>query len=137
MHVMHKETSSTRKVWVVFDAFAKTSFGTSLNNLLLVGPTVHPSIIDVLLRFQRHWVVMTTDASWMYRVVLPKHQSDLDRFVWREDPQQLLKDYRMMRLTFGVSASLFCCQRGNEVKPPRSPVELSSRCPSRHGFFLR
>ena len=42
----------------------------------------------------------------MYKAVfLPEHQHDLYQFVWREDPQQPLKDYRMTRLTYGVSAS--------------------------------
>ena len=44
----------------------------------------------------------------MYRaVLLPEHQCDLHRFVWREDPQQPLKNYRMTRFTFGFSASPF------------------------------
>ena len=32
---------------------------------------------------------------------------DLHRFVWRSDPSNTLKDYRMTRLTFGVNASSF------------------------------
>ena len=40
-------------------------------------------------------------------VLLPKHQRDLHRFLWREDPQQPIKDYRMTRLTFGVSGLPF------------------------------
>ena len=42
----------------------------------------------------------------MYRaVLLPKTQCDLHRFVWKEGPEWPLVDYRMTRLTFGVSAS--------------------------------
>ena len=51
MHTLHKETSSTSKVWVMFEAFAKTASGTSLNDHLFLKPTVHPMIIDVVLRF--------------------------------------------------------------------------------------
>ena len=44
----------------------------------------------------------------MYGTVLvPEHQRDLHWFVWRDDPQQPLKDYKMTRLTFCVSASPF------------------------------
>ena len=51
---------------------------------------------------------MTTDISKMYRVVLlSEDQRDLHRFVWREDRTQPMRDYRMTRLTFGVSASPF------------------------------
>ena len=70
MHTVHKETSSTNKLRVVFNASARTATGTSLNDHLLVGPTVHLTIIDVLLRFRSHWVALTTDVSRMYRVVL-------------------------------------------------------------------
>ena len=50
-HAMHKEISDASKVWVVFNASSKTASSTSLNNYLLVGPTVHHSIIDALLHF--------------------------------------------------------------------------------------
>lgn len=42
---MRKDTSSTTKIRAVFDASAKTSSGTSLNDTLLVG-TVHSLLID-------------------------------------------------------------------------------------------
>ena len=42
MRAAHKETSSTSKVWVMFDAFAKTASGTPINHHLLLGPMVHP-----------------------------------------------------------------------------------------------
>lgn len=108
MHAVHKESSTTTKLRVVFDASAKTTSGSSLNDQFLVGPTVHSSLIDVLLRFRRHKIAMTTDVSKMYRaILLSKDQRDLHRFVWREDRAQPLRDYRMLRLTFGVSASSF------------------------------
>ena len=37
-----------------FDASAKSSTGVSLNDTLMVGPTVHPPLIDVLIRFHQH-----------------------------------------------------------------------------------
>ena len=108
MHAVRKESSTTTKLRVVFDASAKTASGASLNDQLLVGPTVHSSLIDVLIRFRRHKIAMTTDVSKMYRaILLSKEQRDLHRFVWREDRTQSLRDYRMTRLTFGVSTSPF------------------------------
>ena len=48
MHVVYKNSSSTTRVRAVFDACAKSASGVSLNDTLLVGPTVHPPLIDVL-----------------------------------------------------------------------------------------
>ena len=44
----------------------------------------------------------------MYRAVeLTDEDKDLHRFVWRSRPTDTLQDYRMTRVTFGVSASSF------------------------------
>ena len=108
MHAVYKASSTTTKVRAVFDASAKSSTGVSLNDTLLVGPTVHPPLIDVLLRFRLHPIALTADISKMYRAVeLAMTDRDLHRFVWRSNFQDTLKDYRMTRITFGVSASSF------------------------------
>lgn len=92
----------------MFDASAKSASGVSLNDTLLVGPTVHSSLTDVLLRFRTHRVALTADVSKMYRAIeLVPSDRDFHRFVWRPDPNQTLKDFRMTRTTFGVSASCF------------------------------
>ena len=86
MHVVTNVSSVTTRMLVVFDASAKSTSGTSLNDHFLVGPTVHSSLVDVLLRFRRHWIALTTDISHMYRtVLLPVEQRDLHRFMWRRE----------------------------------------------------
>ena len=108
IHVVRKESSTTTKIRAVFDASAKTSSGLSLNDTLLIGPTVHSPLIDVLLRFRLHRIALIADVSRMYRaIVLPKTDRDLHRFLWRNSPNEPLKDYRMTHLTFGVSSSSF------------------------------
>ena len=80
----------------------------SLNDHLLVWPTVHPSLIDVLLQFRKFKVALTTDMCHMYRAIrLPNNQKDLHRFMWRLDPKQPIVEYCTTRLTFGVSASSY------------------------------
>ena len=75
MHAVHKDDSTTSKLRIVFDASASTTSGTSLNDHLLVGPTVHPPLIDALLKFRRYKVALTTNVSRMYRAVrLPDNQ---------------------------------------------------------------
>ena len=54
MHAVKKESSTTMKIRTVFDVSAKSSSNVSLNDILLVGSTVHSSPIDVLLHFRLH-----------------------------------------------------------------------------------
>ena len=108
IHVVRKESSTTTKIRAVFDASAKSLTGVSLNDILIVGPTITLPRIDVLLRFRFHRIALTTDISRMYRAVaLDQSDRDLHRFIWRKDPSEPLKYYRMIRVTFGVSASSF------------------------------
>ena len=105
---MHAVKSITTKIPAVYDASAKSSSNTSLNDILQVGPTVHSPLIDVLLRFQMHRIALTADVSKMYRAIeLAESDRDLHRFVWQSSPGDPLTDYRMTRVTFGVSASSF------------------------------
>ena len=59
IHAVKKESSSTTKIRAVFDVSAKSSSGVSLNDTLLVGPTIHSSLINVLLSFRIHPVALT------------------------------------------------------------------------------
>lgn len=43
--------------------------GVSLNDMLLVVPTVHSPLIDVLLHFRLHRVAMVADVSRMYQAI--------------------------------------------------------------------
>ena len=111
---LFSESSTTTEVRAVFDASAKTSTGVLLNDTLLVGPTMHSSLVDVLLRFRLHRValiadVLIADVSKMYRAIaLTQSDKDLHRFVWRRSLQDPLKDYHMTWVTFGVLSSQIC-----------------------------
>ena len=132
IHAVYKDASTTTKVRAVFDASAKLSTGVSLNDTLLVGPTIHPPLIDVLLLFRSYLVALTADVSKMYRAVkLTESDRDLHRFVWRSDSNALLKDYRMTRVTFGVSASSFAANmavKQNATEYAQEFPRASSRC---------
>lgn len=108
IHAVMKSSSTTTKICTVFDASAKTSTGVSLNDNVLVGPTVHSSLVDVLLRFRFHRMALNADVSRMYCAIeLVTEDQDLHCFVWRSAPEEVLKDYHMTWITFGVSAPIF------------------------------
>ena len=108
MYAVRKNSSTTTKLRVVFDASAKTDLGSSLNDQIFIGPTGHALLIDVLFSFQHHKVAMTSDARKMHQaVLLTEKQRDLHWFLWRDDCTQPLHDYGMTKLTFGVCVSSF------------------------------
>lgn len=116
IHIVCKESSTTTKIRAVFDASAATSTGVSLNSTLMVGPT---PLVDVLIRFRCHRIALIADISRMYRaILLTEADKDLHRFIWRNSPKEPLQDYRMTRVTFGVSASSFIanmCVKQNAI----------------------
>ena len=91
-----------------------------------MGPTVTSPLVDVLLHFRLHRIALTTDISRIYRAIaLTQSDRDLHRFVWRKDPSKSLIDYRMTRVTFGVSASSFVAN----ICVKQNAVDLASKYP--------
>ena len=106
MHGVTKESSTSTQLRVVFDASAKTSNGLSLNDTLCVGPTLHPNLDHILLKFRTYKIALTGDISKMYREVqLAETDRHLHRFLWRPIPTEDVRDYQMNRVTFGISSS--------------------------------
>ena len=106
MHSVYKSSSTSTKIRVVFDGSAATSTGLSLNKALMVGPTIQPTLSTILMQFRLYPVALNSDIRKMYReVLLSSEDRDLHRFLWRDSPQDPVKDFRMTRVTFGVSAS--------------------------------
>ena len=135
MHAVYKESSTTTKVRAVFDSSAKSSTGVSLNDTLMVG---RPTLIDVLLRFRQHRVALTSDISKMYRAIeLTLEDQDSHRFVWRSSENEKLRDYRMTRVTFGVSASSFaanmCVKRNATVYAQEYPLAAKA---AKESFYV-
>ena len=112
MHCVSKQSSTSTKLRVVFDGSAVSTTGCSLNQSLMVGPTLHPTLENILLRFRAYPVALTADIAKMYREVeLSEPDRDFHRFLWRSTPEKVIQDYRMTRVTFGVSASPYLAVR--------------------------
>ena len=62
----------------------------------------------------------------MYRaVLLDKSDKDLHRFIWRHDPSEPLRDYRMTWVTFGVSASSYAAN----IPVKQNAMDLANNFP--------
>ncbi|XP_052755581.1 uncharacterized protein LOC128201752 [Galleria mellonella] len=95
------------KLRVVHDAAAKIK-GVSLNSLLLTGPDLLQSLLDILLRFREGKVAMTADIKEMFpRFKIIEHDRDAQKFLWRDSPTEPIQSYRMSSMIFGAVSSPF------------------------------
>ncbi|XP_057671148.1 uncharacterized protein LOC130902885 [Diorhabda carinulata] len=104
--------SATTKLRVVFDASAKTGNGISLNDTLMVGPTIQEDLFAIIIRFRQHNVAMVADIEKMYRQVeIVEEQRDLQRIMWRSDPNLPLEVYTLNTVTYGTAPASFIAIR--------------------------
>ena len=111
-HFVLKESSTTTKFRVVFDASAKTSTLVSLNDMLMIGPPTQDLLINIVMRFRKHKFVISADIEKMYRQVLVHPDDQLYQYiVWRESTDQPLKHYRLLTVTYGTAAAPYLATR--------------------------
>ncbi|XP_018368526.1 PREDICTED: uncharacterized protein LOC108764680 [Trachymyrmex cornetzi] len=107
-HCVLKESSTTTRLRVVFDASSKSSSGVSLNDALMVGPVVQQDLFAILLRFRSFKYVVTSDISKMYRqIFVHPEQTSLQRIIWRDNPEKAIKKYELLTLTYGTAPASF------------------------------
>lgn len=62
-HEAIKHESITTNIRVVFDRFAKTFTGTSLNDALMVAPKIQEDPYSILFRFRSRWYTWISSSS--------------------------------------------------------------------------
>lgn len=102
------DRSRTTKLRVVFDGSAKTSSGVSLNDTLMNGPKIQPDLLDTVVRFRTHKYAFSADITKMYRqVLIHEDHRDYQRVLWRSDPNDEVKVYRLCTVTYGLAPAGF------------------------------
>ncbi|XP_065362031.1 uncharacterized protein LOC135955606 [Calliphora vicina] len=111
-HCVLRPNSTSTKLRVVFDASAVTSTEKSLNDILLVGPTIQDELFLQVLRFRLYKYALTGDITKMYRMFLV-HESDrpFQQILWRSSETQPVSVYQLNTITYGMSASPFLAIR--------------------------
>ncbi|XP_065092091.1 uncharacterized protein LOC135712921 [Ochlerotatus camptorhynchus] len=111
-HPVFKQSSTTTKVRVVFDASCKTSSAVSLNDTLLVGPVVQQHLVNITIRFRFHAIAFVADVEKMYRQVLhyPIDQQLL-RILFRRNPSDPLDTYELLTVTYGTASAPYLATR--------------------------
>ncbi|XP_054711001.1 uncharacterized protein LOC129220596 [Uloborus diversus] len=107
-----RESSTTTKLRVVFDASSKSSSGYSLNDLLMVGPRLQLELYPILLRFRTFPVAVCADVEKMFRQIRV-HPEDVDwqRILWRSNLEEPVKEYRLLTVTYGTASAPFLSTR--------------------------
>ena len=93
-HAVVKEDSLTTKTRVVFDASMNSSSGISLNDCLMVGPTVKDDLISIFTSFRSFQFALTADIQQMYRQIkVYPRDSTYQKILWRNNPNEPIKIY--------------------------------------------
>lgn len=111
-HAVLKESSTTTKLRVVFDASRKSSTGVSLNEKLLVGPRIQDELYSILIRWRKHEFCFIADAEKMFRQIkLNANHRDFQRIVWRFNSKQPITEYRITTVIDGTASAPFLATR--------------------------
>ncbi|XP_057704715.1 uncharacterized protein LOC130923208 [Corythoichthys intestinalis] len=108
-YIPHLMVNHNGKDRIVFNCSFQHQ-GRSLNELLLPGPTLGPTLLGVLIRFRQHAVAVSGDVKGMFHQIrlLPTDKSVL-RFIWRNmDREQVPQIYEWQVLPFGTTCSPCC-----------------------------
>ncbi len=69
-------------------------------------------MFSIALRFRRHQFVFATDIEKMYRTVcISPEDSKYQKILWREDPSQPIRTYRIVRVIYGTRSGAFLATR--------------------------
>lgn len=111
-HAVIKAESTTTKLRVVFNASCPTSNGRSLNDLLHTGPTLQKDLTVLILKWRLFRYVFSGDIQKMYRQILlnPEHTT-FQRIVFRSNSKDVLQDFRLNTVTFGVNCAPYLAIR--------------------------
>ncbi|XP_037820766.1 uncharacterized protein LOC119609849 [Lucilia sericata] len=107
-----KAHSTTTKLRVVFDASSKTSTQKSLNDTLMIGPTIQDDLFSILLKFRLNKFAITADITKMYRQVRI-HEDDrkYQLILWRDNPEFPMQIYKLNTVTYGTASAPFLAIR--------------------------
>lgn len=133
-HAVLRPESTTTDLRPVFNASAKNKSGCSLNDTLMVGPTIQPDLFTQLIKFRRYPIAVTADISKMYRCIeINAEDRDMQRILYRFSKSEPVQHFRLKTVTYGTCSAPFlatrCLQKladDNEVQYPLAAVSIRS-----------
>uniref|UniRef100_A0A2S2PTX9 Integrase catalytic domain-containing protein n=1 Tax=Schizaphis graminum TaxID=13262 RepID=A0A2S2PTX9_SCHGA len=130
------DSSRSTKLRVVFDGSCKSETGLSLNDVLLKGPILQEELTLIVARFRTHKYAFSADIKKMYRQVwVDTADQDYQRILWRSDPNEPIKKYRLCTVTYGTVPASFlsvaCLHKSadiNKVRPEIAQIIKTDFC---------
>ncbi|XP_029671978.1 uncharacterized protein LOC115240763 [Formica exsecta] len=111
-HGVIRESSSTTRLRVVFNASSVTSNGTSLNDHLNAGPKLQTDLMSVILQWRTYKYVYSSNIAKMYRQIhIDARDIDYQRILWKSSLSEPLIDYQLLTVTYGMSCAPFLALR--------------------------
>ncbi|XP_063900182.1 uncharacterized protein LOC135119722 [Zophobas morio] len=105
-HAVIKSSSTTTRVRVVFDGSCKTSTGVSLNNILMVGPTIQQDLFSIITRFRTYQFAFSNDVVKMYRQIwVDPSDTPYQRIFWRKSSDKPVEVYELQTVTYGTACA--------------------------------
>lgn len=137
-HAVLKESSSTTKLRVVFDASRQTTNGLSLNEQMLPGTRLQDDLSTIVLRWRKHRIVFTADVERMYRqIIIDEPDADYQRIVWRNSPDRPMQIYQLSTVTYGTTSAPYLAvkslQRLADLEKNRFPIGCAIAA---HDFYV-
>ncbi|XP_063830967.1 uncharacterized protein LOC135080214 [Ostrinia nubilalis] len=111
-HAVVRDDKTTTKVRVVFNASEKNKKGVSLNDTLMIGPTIQADLRHTVMRWREHPIALVADIVKMYRQVLVAEEDvKYQRILWRDEPEKQIKEYELLTVTFGTASAPYLAVR--------------------------
>ncbi|XP_037526503.1 uncharacterized protein LOC119403659 [Rhipicephalus sanguineus] len=113
-HGVIRRDAVTTKLRVVFDASSHAPGQPSLNNVLTEGSKMDADLLNLLLNFRMHPIIMVADIKKAYlQISIRPEDRDALRFLWvahlptEHEPFAPIVHWRMTRVPFGAKSSPF------------------------------
>lgn len=111
-HAVFKSFSSIICTHIVFDGSCCSSKGLSLNDTLIVGPTIQQDLYSIVLRFRTYQIVFTADIAKKYRQVrIHEEDNKMQRILWRRSAEEPLRTYELSTVTYGIASAPYLATR--------------------------
>ncbi|XP_018360617.1 PREDICTED: uncharacterized protein LOC108759610 [Trachymyrmex cornetzi] len=111
-HAVLKVDSATTKTRVVFNASSPSTTGTSLNDLLIIGPKLQTDLQLLHLQWRAYRFVYSADVEKMYRQIqVDPRDVNYQRILWRSSPSTAIQEYQLLTVTYGTASAPFLALR--------------------------